>query len=57
MRQLVCICGWKSELYPDDYLFIGPGGQLGCPECTKSKRNKNIEVYGSVEVEDVGEVS
>ena len=50
MKQLVCICGWKSKLYPDGTMFAGPGGQLSCPDCSSVERNKNIEVYGSVKV-------
>lgn len=46
----MCVCGWHSEGYPDDTIFMGLGGQLSCPECTTEKRNQNIEVYGNVEV-------
>lgn len=53
MKQKICDCGWKSELYPDGTLFAGLGGQLGCPDCTKLERNPNIEVYGHVHVIDV----
>jgi hypothetical protein len=54
MKQLVCRdCGWKSELYPDGTVFMGFGGQIGCPDCTKAQRNSNIEVYGNVDDVDV----
>jgi hypothetical protein len=48
----VCKCDWKSKPYPDNTTFIGVGGQLSCPICTKEKRNMCIEVYGSVHVEN-----
>jgi len=51
-RFLVCECGWKSKAFPNDAVFVGLGGNLSCPECTKHKRNKGIEVYGSVHIED-----
>lgn len=53
VKYLKCVCGWRSEPYPDTTQFAGPGGQLRCPECTKAKRNRNAEVYGSVQVEKV----
>lgn len=52
-RYLVCKCGWKSKPYSDDAMFMGVGGQLSCPTCTRLKINRNIEVYGSVEVVQV----
>jgi hypothetical protein len=48
-KYLVCKCGWKSEPYPDNTLFLGLGGTLSCPECTKVKRNPTLEgLYGHV---------
>lgn len=51
-KFLVCICGWRSKAYPDDTIFCGIGGELSCPECTKRKRNRQIEAYGLIRVED-----
>lgn len=51
-KFLVCVCGWRSEAYPDDTIFAGLGGELSCPECTKKKRNRQIEVYGLIHIED-----
>lgn len=48
VKYLICSCGWMSKPYPENTMFAGVGGQLSCPECTKYKRNPNIEVYGHV---------
>jgi len=48
-KYLICEdCEWISEEYPKDANFYGPGGQLGCPECTKHNRNQNLEVNGHI---------
>lgn len=49
-EYLVCKCGWKSRPHSNNTPFIGLGGQLSCPRCTKLRRNPNIEVYGSIEI-------
>jgi len=49
MKFKYCLkCGWISGPYPDDLIFAGPGGQMGCPVCTHYKQNRNIEVWGVV---------
>lgn len=49
-KYLVCKCGWKSKPYPDDTMFMGLGGILSCPECTRFKRNPTLTegLYGQV---------
>jgi Zn finger protein HypA/HybF involved in hydrogenase expression len=41
-KYLICKCGWKSEPYADNTEFMGLGGILSCPECTKFKRNPTL---------------
>jgi hypothetical protein len=55
-KYLVCKCGWKSQPYPDTTAFVGLGGTLGCPECTKFRRNPTLEgLFGHVHVETIDE--
>jgi len=43
-------CGWRAGPFSLKTLFLGLGGQIPCPECTKKLRNKNIETYGRVRI-------
>lgn len=48
---LVCkACGWVEGPYDKYTAFAGVAGQLACPKCSRHKLNKNIEVYGNVDV-------
>jgi hypothetical protein len=50
-KYMACICGWVSEAYPDDYMFMGFGGTLDCPLCRAELRNPTLEMcYGHVDV-------
>jgi len=50
-KYMACICGWVSEPYPDDYMFMGLGGILDCPDCRANLRNATLEMcYGNVDV-------
>lgn len=51
IKYLKCSCGWQSKAYSIDHLFVGLGGTLSCPECTKLKRNPTLEgLYGHVRI-------
>jgi hypothetical protein len=48
-KYMACICGWVSEPYPDNYMFMGLGGVLDCPLCRAQLRNATLEgCYGHV---------
>jgi hypothetical protein len=50
LKYRVCICGWISEAYPNNCMFIGPGGEAICPDCFKARRkNGALEGWGRVE--------
>lgn len=50
VKYLICSCGWKSKAYSIHTILASVGGELGCPECTKHKRNHGIEAYGHVKI-------
>lgn len=50
-KYMICICGWVSEEYPDNWMPIGLGGVLDCPICHAQQRNATLEMcYGHVSV-------
>lgn len=50
-KYMICVCGWISEEYPDNYMFMGLGGVLNCPICHAQQRNATLEMcYGHISV-------
>lgn len=50
-KYMACICGWVSEEYPDDYMFMSLGGILDCPICHAKQQNATLEgCHGHVTV-------